>query len=506
MLFWRVLLLVLILGVSAKELMAQIPNIGPIEPIKRAGMGFSFTEGPASDIDGNVYFTDVATSRIHKLDLQGRVTTFLENSQGCNGLIFDSNNKLLACQGNTGRIISIDINSKNISVLADSFQNKRFDRPNDIVIDGQGGIYFSDPVFSGPMVQDKMGVYYLSTSGQVTRIIDNLSRPNGVILSPDEKTLYVLSGQPTMMVYPVTSPGQIGQGRTITLQSSSNGDGMTVDSLGNIYVTRPGISAIEVISPDGRSLGLIQFPEAPSNCTFGGADLKTLYVTARTSIYTAKMAVTGHRFATNTFNLGVNPTSQTVVAGMSASFDISVQALGMFSDLVNLSVTSPNNQITAILSQNSLMPGTSAMLTINTDATTPLDTYNLTLSATSGSITKSQQISLLVTSTSPSPDFSLSFNPATVTIARGKKADLMLNIQRIAGFADSVTVTAPSADIQKSLKIKITPSTQSSSSTSVSFSLKTKKKAVTGMQQIIFTGTDSSGRVRTTTLNLMITQ
>lgn len=277
---------------------AQIPGIGPVGQVTRAQMGFIFTEGPTPDAQGNIYFSDVQASRIYKLDTQGTLTIFLENTQGSNGLMFDPRGRLIACQSGAGRIVAIDVATKNIEVVADQFNNLRFNSPNDLVIDRQGGIYFSDPVFgNAQQVQDVQAVYYIAPNGTVTRIISNLTRPNGVRLSPDEKTLYVLHSLPNVQVYPVNAPGQLGTPQTFALTGNGAGDGMTVDATGNLYVTRPGNNAVQVLTPAGQSLGLINFAEAPSNCAFGGADMKTLYVTARTSVYTARMLTVGHRYA-----------------------------------------------------------------------------------------------------------------------------------------------------------------------------------------------------------------
>jgi gluconolactonase len=295
---WLLICALSLLPLAAKP-QGPIPGIGPVGDVVRAHTGFQFTEGPAADAEGNVYFTDVQRNRIHKVDAQGQLSTFLENSQGCNGLMFDGRGRLIACQGGAGRIIAIDIATRAIEVIADQFQGRRFDRPNDLVLDRAGGVYFTDPLFGGQPIQDRQSVYYVNANGQVTRVIDNLIRPNGVILSPDEQTLYLLHSQPNVMAYPVEGPGRLGPGRVLaTLQGNGGGDGLTIDTRGNLYLTRPNSNAVQVITPDGTSLGLIQFPEAPSNCTFGGPDLKTLYVTARTSLYTARMEATGHRFGT----------------------------------------------------------------------------------------------------------------------------------------------------------------------------------------------------------------
>jgi len=283
----------------------NIPGIGPAGEITQVATGLQFTEGPAVDAQGNVYFTDVRANRIHKLDAAGQMTTFMENTDGANGLMFDKAGTLYACQGGKGRIVKIDVATKQVTPIAEQYNGKPFNRPNDLVLDSAGGVYFTDPMFGrGEAAQDVQAVYYVDKGGKVTRLIGDLERPNGVLLSPDEKTLYVLpSGAAVVMAYPVQSPGKMGQGRVLSEMMKPEqgqprgGDGLTVDTKGNLYVTVPALSGIQVISPDGKTLGFVRFPEGPSNCCFGGKDMKTLYVTARTSVYAVPMEATGHRFA-----------------------------------------------------------------------------------------------------------------------------------------------------------------------------------------------------------------
>ncbi len=294
----------LVAGARAAEDNKSIPGIGPAGEIVKVATDFKFTEGPAHDAQGSIYFTDIPNNKILKVDAEGKVSTFLEDSQGCNGLMFDQKGRLIACQGGAGRVIAIDPKTKEISVLAGEYNGKRFNAPNDLVVDRNGGVYFTDPSFRPEASQDKMAVYYVSADKQVTRLIDDLQRPNGVILAPDEKTLYVLpSGSPDVMAYPVEGAGKIGKGKVFCkLEQAATGpprggDGLTVDTKGNLYLTQPSLQSIQVVSSDGKTLGLIKFPERPSNCTFGGKDMKTLFVTAQTSLYNVKMEATGHRFA-----------------------------------------------------------------------------------------------------------------------------------------------------------------------------------------------------------------
>jgi gluconolactonase len=273
----------------------EIPGIVAKGEAARVQTGFKFTEGPTADAEGNVYFTDVRANKILKIDTSGTLSTILEESQGANGLGFDARGRLIVAQGGAARVIALDVATKQITVLADRCDGKPFARPNDLVVDRQGGVYFTDP--------DPKSVYYVAASGQVSRIIDDLPRPNGVLLSPDEATLYVVpSGSPDVMAYPVEAQGKIGRGRVFArLEQAASGparggDGLAVDSQGNLYLAVPAVKAVQVVSPAGKTLGMISVPENPSNTDFGGKDLKTLYITAQTSVYAVPTEVKGHRF------------------------------------------------------------------------------------------------------------------------------------------------------------------------------------------------------------------
>ncbi len=286
---------------AARTSSTNIPGIGPIGPIEQRHLGLTFTEGPAADANGQVYFTDVQASRIYRSDNRGLLSVFLPNSSACNGLMFDQSGRLIACQRDQRRIIAVDPGTTNISPVATSFNGAAFTGPNDLVVDSSGGVYFSDPNFGSGQVGPTQAVYYVSSAGVVSQVASNLVRPNGVLLSPDERTLYVLLTVATppgrLMSYPILSPGVLGT--PVTNAISDAGDGMTIDTLGNLYLVQQNQRQILVRSPSGATLGAITFPEAPANCTFGGPDMKTLYVTARTSVYVCPMASAGHRFAWN---------------------------------------------------------------------------------------------------------------------------------------------------------------------------------------------------------------
>lgn len=281
----------------------KIPGLGPVGPVKKLHTGFEFTEGPAADAAGNVYFSDIPKERIHKIDLDGKLSVFREKTNHSNGLMFNGKGELVACEMD-GQVAAYSADGKNRRVVADKYDGKRFNAPNDLVVDQHGGVYFTDPEFQAPMPfpQGIRSVYYAAADGKVTRLFDkDQPNPNGVILSPDEKTLYVIpSSSARMMAYPVTGPGKIGEGKVFCEleqakgQKDRGGDGLTVDVKGNLYITS-GLG-LQVFDPAGKKLGVIPVPEQPANVTFGGKDFKTLYVTARTSVYTAEMEVAGHRF------------------------------------------------------------------------------------------------------------------------------------------------------------------------------------------------------------------
>jgi len=280
----------------------KIAGLGPAGEVKKVHGGFMFTEGPAWDGRGNLYFSDVAGNKLHKIDSQGQLSTILDPSNHTNGLMVNAAGQIAACEME-GRLIEVNPQTKAVKSLADGYEGQRFNAPNDLVIDREGGIYFTDPQFRAPMPlpQGVQAFYYRSPDGKVTRLGAIDKAPNGVILSPDEKTLYLIpSMQAEMLAYAIESPGKLGPQRVFctlkqaTGKTNGGGDGLTVDSKGNLYITSA--LGLQVFDPHGKMLGIIEFPEQPANCTFGGEDNKTLYATARTSVYSVPMEVAGHQF------------------------------------------------------------------------------------------------------------------------------------------------------------------------------------------------------------------
>lgn len=274
-------------------------NIVPVGEIEKVRDGFAFTEGPAWDPKGVLYFTDIPNATIVRLAADGTFSSLTEDSNFANGLIVAADGRLLVCEMG-GQIVAYDTASGDKTVIASEYQGRRFNAPNDLVNDEAGGIYFTDPLFRAPepLPQGVQAVYYVDRSGTVSRLTGDLPAPNGVGLSPDGKRLYVIpSRQAEMLAYDVLEPGKIGEPRVFcTLkqpvgQSGTGGDGMAVDVEGNVYLTSN--LGIQIFSDGGKPRGIVMFPEQPANVTFGDADRKTMYVTARTGLYRVRMPIAG---------------------------------------------------------------------------------------------------------------------------------------------------------------------------------------------------------------------
>ena len=301
----RLLLAVCLFLVAIATTLADesIQGIGPKDEVTKVQGGFQFTEGPAADKKGTIYFSDIPADRVYRLEPDGKASIFREPSNHTNGSMFNSRGELVSCEMD-GQVVIVSHDGKQVHPLAAMYQGKRFNAPNDLVVDSSDGVYFTDPHFRAPepLPQGATAVYYAGGGGLVKRLVDDLKAPNGVILSTDEKTLYVVpSGQEEVMAYPVELPGKIGKGTTFCRlrqpegQQGRGGDGLTIDTKGNLYIAT-GLG-LQVFDRDGKHLGIIRVPEPPANVTFGGPEFKTLYITARTSLYRADMEATGHRFA-----------------------------------------------------------------------------------------------------------------------------------------------------------------------------------------------------------------
>lgn len=260
--------------------------------------GMGFTEGPVWDPAGFVYVSDEVINKIFRIYRDGRKEELISLGDP-DGNTYDEHHDLIDCASVLRGIIRIKPGGT-YTVLADHYQGKRLNSPNDVVIGPDGAIYFTDPTSDLPKDQkqelDFKGVFRLDAKGQLTLLTKELTEPNGIAFSPDGKRLYVDdSTQSNIRVYDFQADGTLRNGRIFGEEPGSKGegvpDGMKVDRAGNLYVTGPG--GIWIWDSDGHHLGTIILPEQPANLAWGDSDLKTLYITATTSLYALKTNATG---------------------------------------------------------------------------------------------------------------------------------------------------------------------------------------------------------------------
>lgn len=269
--------------------------------IKKVVGDCKFTEGPAYSPKGYLLFSDIPNSRIVRVNSDGMASDFMKPSGKSNGLMFDAANHLYVCQGEARRVVRVGAVDGKIEVLCDQFEGKKLNSPNDLALDYAGGLYFTDPRYGSEEDREQkvMGVYYVDAEGKTSRVIDSLQRPNGVLVAAAGQQLIVAEpNKREVWVYPITSPGKIGEGKIIfTGDATLDGggpDGMALDGEGRIYCT---YKSVVVLTPAGELIGRIPVPEKPANCKFGGPDNKTLFITAQTSLYSLAMKVDGAPYA-----------------------------------------------------------------------------------------------------------------------------------------------------------------------------------------------------------------
>jgi gluconolactonase len=283
--------------------------------IEKVAGGFQFTEGPLWRSDGHLWFSDVVGNLVRSLTPDGQVQILIRDAGGKsnapagsfvgpNGMIADKDGYVLLCQHTNRRIVRVSPDLQITPYLA-TFEGKRFNSPNDLVYRSDGSLYFTDPPYGllkqddDPAKQLKFNAVFRFFNGIVQPVIKDLSRPNGIAFSPDQKTLYIANSDENhkvWMKYQVASNGTVSNGEVLAdvtaEKEDGNPDGMKVDSLGNIYGSGPG--GVWVFSPSGKHLGTIKPPETPANCNWA-EDGKTLYITARTSVYRIRLAVSGEK-------------------------------------------------------------------------------------------------------------------------------------------------------------------------------------------------------------------
>jgi gluconolactonase len=301
---------------TSADIDALVPEDATVE---RVAGGFEFTEGPVWSREGALLFSSPNTNAIYRWTPEGKVDVFRSKSgytgldigryhqPGSNGLTFDPQGRLTMCQHGNRRILRVEPHG-NTTVLADSFEGRRLNSPNDLVYRSDGTLYFTDPPFGLPGVFDDpdkelpfSGVFGVTPGGEIFLVADELEGPNGLAFSSDERYLYVGDWDPehkAVMRYAIGPDGRtVGRGELLYDMTAAPGDdaidGIKVDRLGNLYVCGPG--GVWILSPAGEQLGLLKLPEDPHNLAWGDEDAQALYITALTSVYRIRLLVPGIR-------------------------------------------------------------------------------------------------------------------------------------------------------------------------------------------------------------------
>ena len=265
---------------------------------ERQATGFEFTEGPLWHPDGFYYFVDIRRSELYRLTPGGMPEVVRANTGRGNGTTFDLQGRLVLCEGGNHRITRMGSDG-HIEVLMDRFEGKRLNSPNDVVCKSDGSLYFTDPPWAVPVEERELpnaGVYRIAQDGAIA-LVANFEWPNGLAFSPDERRLYVANTRWAQYIHvlELDAGGTMVRRRIFADMSSDETDGvpdgMKVDVEGRVYCTGPG--GTWVFAPDGTRLGIIRTPEVPANLAFGGPDLRTLFFTARTSVYARRVKVPG---------------------------------------------------------------------------------------------------------------------------------------------------------------------------------------------------------------------
>jgi gluconolactonase len=265
---------------------------------ERLATGFVFTEGPLWHPEGFYYFTDVRASMLYRIAPGRAHEVVREKTGGGNGTTFDLEGRLVLCEGDNRRVTRRGADGR-FEVLVDRYEGKRLNRPNDVACKSDGSLYFTDPGLRVPFAEREVehaGVYRVAPDGTVSLVAD-FEYPNGLAFSPDERKLYVANTRWAQYIHELEldGHGRMVRRRIFADMSSDETDGvpdgLKVDVEGRVYCTGPG--GTWVFAPDGARLGIIRTPEVPANLAFGGPDLRTLFFTARTSVYTLRVKVPG---------------------------------------------------------------------------------------------------------------------------------------------------------------------------------------------------------------------
>jgi gluconolactonase len=286
----------------------NLPEVLETTVAEKVAGGFIFTEGPLWHPDDFWYFVDIRRNHLHRLKIGGKAEV-VRNTEGGNGTTFDLQGRLIVCEGDGRKVTRMGADGK-VETIAERYHGGRFSRPNDVVCHSNGSLYFTDPDKRRPYHEreipgregdnnlwDGAGVYRIAPDGRIS-LLANCEYPNGLALSPDERTLYVANTRSSKYIHRIDldAAGDM-TGRGIFADANEGSepgipDGLKVDSLGRVYCTAPG--GIWVWNPDGKRVGIIRWPEQAVNFAFGGPDLRTLLCCAHTGVYTLRVKAPGN--------------------------------------------------------------------------------------------------------------------------------------------------------------------------------------------------------------------
>jgi gluconolactonase len=278
--------------------MAGLDDILETTEAERLATGFGFTEGPSWHPDGFYYFVDIRKSLLHRLRPGGTTEIVRGETGEGNGTTFDLEGRLVMCEGGNRRVTRMAADAS-VTVLMDRYQGRRINRPNDVVCKSDGSIWFTDPGLRIPLAEKELahsGVYRVDPDG-TKHLVAEFEYPNGLAFSPDERVLYVANTRFAQYIHAIAIDSQGNMTRRWIFADMSSEetdgvpDGMKVDVMGRVYCTGPG--GTWVFAANGSRIGIIRTPEIPANVSFGGPDLKTMFFTARTSVYTLQAKTPG---------------------------------------------------------------------------------------------------------------------------------------------------------------------------------------------------------------------
>jgi len=285
----RPLLFLFALLLSHRSIAEDFSELHP----QKIATNYVFTEGPAWSRDGYLIFSDIPGNKLLKFTPGEPPTIFRDNSNGAIGNSLDMQGRLYTCESHSRRVTRSDKKGK-VEVLAERWEGKRLNAPNDIVVRKDGQIYFTDPAFGSQQDTRELdfnGVFRISHRGELDLIAKFKTRPNGIALSPNGRILYVTnSDERNVRAYDLDKNGAASNERVLISNIAGIPDGVKVDEPGNLYIAA---AQIEVYSPEGAHLGAIRSYDTPSNCAFGDPDFQSLYITARTTLYRVRLNVKG---------------------------------------------------------------------------------------------------------------------------------------------------------------------------------------------------------------------